>query len=228
MSLGGEAGRRRRPLWSPDGDGLGELVEARRVLGHPRVVDEAVADEHMHHRQHHRDVGARAGLEEPVGGLGGGGTDRVDHDDRGAVGAGLLDGRPQVAVGELGVRRPQDDQLGVADLERIHAEPGAVSHRHTGADGRPTDRAHEPARTEVVEEPATDALQGEDALVAGVAERQDRLGAVGVDHVVQPGRDLAERVVPRDAARTRRCPSVRCAGADAGCGRGCRHGRGSD
>ena len=138
------------------------------------------------------------GLEEPVGGLGGGGADRVDHDDLGAVGAGLLDGRPQVTVGELGVRRPQDDQLGVADLERIHAERRAVGHRHAGADGRPADRAHETARTEVVEEPAADALHGEEALVAGVAERQDRLGAVGVDHVVQARRDLGERVVPRD------------------------------
>ena len=159
---------------------------------------EPVADEHVHHRQHQGDVGAGQRLDELVGGLGGDRADRVDHDDLGAVGPGGLDRRPQVAVGEPGVRAPQEDQLAVAQLERVEAEAGAVRHPHAGADGRAADRAHEAAGAEVVEEAAVEAHHRQQALVAGVAERQDRLGAVRVDDVVQPGGDLGQRVVPRD------------------------------
>ena len=82
--LGGPGGR-------PVGDRGGQLVEPERVLGDPRVVVQVVADDDVHHRQHHGDVGARQGLDELVAVVGGEGADRVDHDHLGAVGAGLLD-----------------------------------------------------------------------------------------------------------------------------------------
>ena len=152
----------------------------------------------MDHRQHQCDVGAGAWLDELVGRLGGGRPQRVDHDDLRPVGAGGLDGRPQVTVGQPGVAGPDDDQAAVAQLERVEPEAGAVGHPHAGADGRAANRPIEQAGAEVVEEPAVHAGHGEQALVAGIAERKDRFGAVLVDHAVQAGGDLGQRVVPRD------------------------------
>ena len=109
-----------RPLRRPVGDVGGELVEAERVGGDPRRVSIRPSRiEHVHHRQHQGDVGARQRLDELVGGVGGDRADRVDHDELGAVGAGGLDRRPQVAVGEPGVGAPQQDQPAVAQLERV-------------------------------------------------------------------------------------------------------------
>ena len=106
----------------------------------------------------------------------------------GAVGACRLDGRPEVAVGEAGVRPPQQDQPAVAQLERVEAEAAAVGHAHAVADRRAADRPVEEAGAEVVEEAAVEAGDRQQALVAGVAERQHRLGAVAVDDVVQAAR----------------------------------------
>ena len=118
-----DVGRRRRRTWPRARSGVhsatcvGQVVEADGVGLHPVGVDEPVADQHVHHRQHQRDVGAGQRLHEPVGAVGGDGADRVDHDDLGPVGPGLLDDRPQVPVGEPGVGAPQQDQL------RVRAAP---------------------------------------------------------------------------------------------------------
>ena len=62
----------------------------------------------------------------------------------------------------------------------------------------PHSAAHQPAGAHVVEEAAVETHHRQQALVAGVAERQHRLGAVGVDHVAEAGADLGEGVVPAD------------------------------
>ncbi len=186
------------PLRRPPGDVGGQLVEAERVGGDPVRVDQAVADEHVHHRQHQCDVGARQRLDELVGGVGRGRADRVDDDELGARGPGGLDGRPQVTVGQPGVGAPEQDQPAVAELHRVEAETAAVGHPHAVAHRGAADRADQPARPEVVEEAAVEAHDRQQALVAGIAERQDRLGAVLGDDRVEPVCDLAQGVVPRD------------------------------
>jgi hypothetical protein len=45
---------------------VAQFVESGRVPGDPVVVREPVADDDVHHRQHHRDVGAREGLDEAI------------------------------------------------------------------------------------------------------------------------------------------------------------------
>ena len=176
---------------------------SRRVLGDPCVVGQPVADDDVHHRQHHGDVGAGQRLDELVAaggidGVGGERADRIDHDEACTACPGRLDGRPEVTVGELGVRAPQQDQLRVFEFERVHAPPGAVRHPHAGADGRTADRPNEVGRAHVSEESAAEPHHRQQALVAGVGERQHRLGTVLVDDAVQPVRDLGQRLVPRD------------------------------
>ena len=125
-------------------------------------------------------------------------ADRVDHDEPCTVGACLLDHRPQVTVGEAGVRAPEDDQLRVAQLLRSEPLRRAVRHLHAGADGRPADRTDEPGarrggsrsarRTPIARRlwlPAS--LYGR--IASAPCSRIDRVQAIG---------DLGERLVPRD------------------------------
>ena len=112
-------------------------------------------------------------------------ADRVDHDDPRPAGPGRLDGGPQMAVGEAGVGAPQQDELGVFEFERVHAAPRSVRHPHPGADGGTADVAIDERRSHVPEEAATEAHQRQETLVAGVGEREHRLGSVGGDHAVQ-------------------------------------------
>ncbi len=83
------------------------------------MIDEVVADEHVHDRQHQRNVGSGERLEEPIGRASGHGPDRVDHHDLGTVLTRLFDERPEVSVGEAGVRRPQNDVTGMSNLGRV-------------------------------------------------------------------------------------------------------------
>jgi hypothetical protein len=82
------------------------------------------------------------------------------------------------------------------EFQGIHAPSRPVRHAHPVSDRRPADRPLELRRTHVGEEPRVDAHHRQQALVAGVGERQDRFGSVGVDHRMQSLGDLGERVVP--------------------------------
>ncbi len=159
--VGGDA--RRRPL----GDVVGELGETKRVVGDPFVVGEAVANEDVHHRQHQRDVGAGERLDELVGAVGGDRAERVDHDDPGAVGrAASIVGQRWRFVSRVLVAQRMISLLWLSS-SGSSVLPGAVRHRDAGADRRAAQRAHEPGGADVVEEPAVEAHQRQQALVAG-------------------------------------------------------------
>ena len=96
--------------------------------------------------------------------------------------------------------------LGVLEIQRIATERRPVRHRDTGTDGWTADVAKQARGADVVEESRGDALGGEDALVAGVAERHHRFAAVLGDDHVEPRSDLGERVVPRDLLELVRFP----------------------
>ena len=188
---------------SPIGDALAQFVVARGVFGDPRVVREPVTDDHVHHRQHHGDVGSWERLDELVTSglvdrLGGHGADRIDDDEACASFASQLDGGPQVAVRQPGVRAPQQDQLRVFEFQRVHAAAGAVRHAQACADRGSTDGPKELRGPHVREEPGVDPHHGEEPLVAGVGEGEHGLGAVLGDRRVQPLGDLVERFGPRD------------------------------
>ena len=97
----------------------------------------------------------------------------IDDDAR-AGGPGGLDRRPQVTVREPRVRRPQDDQLAVAQLERVERLAGAV--RHRDARRRPSGRtAHgRPGLRPCGGRTAVERHHRQQALVAGAAVRVAR------------------------------------------------------
>ena len=78
----------------------------------------------------------------------------------------------------------------------VHRPTAAVGHPEPGTDGRPADVAVDPRRTHAPEEPAAQPHHRQQALVAGIGERQDGFGAVRVDHVVETGGDLGRALRP--------------------------------
>ena len=72
---------------------LGQRVEVRDPLGHERAVDEVAPDQLVQDAVVEGDVGARLDLAEDVGVLGDPLAARVDHDQRRAAPAGLLEER---------------------------------------------------------------------------------------------------------------------------------------
>jgi hypothetical protein len=120
--LGVDTGCFSGPLWCPSGDVLREFVETEGVRVDPLSIDALLADDHVHHREHHRDVGTGSGLDELVGRVGGDRAKRIDHHHAGAAFTRRLDRRPEVPVGEPGIRAPQEDESGMLEVERIEAE----------------------------------------------------------------------------------------------------------
>ncbi len=160
------------------------------------VVDQVVTHQHVQHGQDQRRVGTGPGLDEPVGGVGGDRADRVDDHDLRAVRPGRLDGGPEVAVGEAGVRCPQDHEPGVTQVARVGAPPRAVGLREAGTCGEPADRARRTRRTEAGEERSVEAGHLDQPLGSRVPPGQDGLTAEPVDDVTHPFGDECEGLVP--------------------------------
>ncbi len=154
-------------------------------------------------------------------------ADRVDADDLGAVGLGLLDEGPEVAVGEQRVVAPEDDHLGVADVFRIDAQVGALRGAETEAGDGAAQAADDGGGAEAVEEPLRHRRHLDHALRAGVAEGQDGVAPVAVDRRSSGRRDALDRLVPRHLAELPAALRARCAPSGAAGGQGGTRGRGS-
>ena len=175
-----------------------EVVPPGRVPGDPVRVDEPVALEDVHQPEDQCDVGARTHLQEDVGSRRGVGADRVDHDDDGAGRPGLLDDRPQVAVGDAGVGPPQHDRARVAQRLGVDAERDVEHLGRAAEGGGAAQLAVDVARADGVEQPVDQDPHLDQALGAGEGELQDRLGPARVDQGAHPAGDERDRLVPRD------------------------------
>ena len=169
------------------------------VARQPRVVDEVLLDQHRAQRRQAPGVGARAHLEVEVGQVGGLGAPRVEHDHRAGRVAGDLLQRGAGAGDAVALPRVLADEERDLGLLEVAAHVGA---EHLAVDPElarlllgervgPEPRAHgrpgagRVGAAEVVPLPA-----------AAVVE--DRLPAVGVAHLGEPGRHLGDGGVPVD------------------------------
>ena len=159
-----DAGLLRGPLRGVALDPLGQLVVPDGVVPHVGLVGEPFADDHVHHGQRQRAVGAGPDRDVPVRVRGRPVPDRVDHHDLGAPALRLGHERPQVQVGRDHVAGPDEDVPGVHQALRV--DPGGRADRHrvgrAGAGvavGPLGDR-----RAELVEERVADVQAVEDAL----------------------------------------------------------------
>ena len=127
-------------------------VEAERVARDVVAVDQALGDQHVHHAERERAVGAgqqrdvlRAFLRRQA-------AVRIDRDHLGAAALRLLHARPQVQVGDDRVGAPEQDQLRLVEALRVHADRAAERRLEAELAGRGAQRAVEQRGAEPVEE----------------------------------------------------------------------------
>ena len=158
-------------------DSLDERVVSDRVAGDVVVIDQAVADDDVHHRERERGVARRLDLNVPVGGVGGSRADRIDDDEPRAAALRLAHERPEVQVGDNRVGAPQHDVAAVDDLFGIDAAAGADRDLEAGRCDRAADAALEIAAAHRPEQAPIDRRLLDHALDAGGTVRDDRLRA---------------------------------------------------
>ena len=176
-----------RPFGRPVGDGVAQFVEPQCVCGDPRVVGEAVADDDVHHRQHHRDVGAGQRLDEPVAR-----SMSIASAVTVRIGSMTTSRAPCARARSIVGQRCRLVSLVLVPHRMISSSVRV----RAGRVPRPTpfviaiaaptvgaaDRPRQLRRAHVPEEPAAQSHHRQQALVAGVGEGQHRFGAVLVDH----------------------------------------------
>ena len=174
------------PLRRPLLQALDELVVPDRVLGDVVVVHQPLGHEDVHHPQRERAVGAREELHVLVARGRGARAQRVDADHPAARGAGLLEDRPEVPVGDEGVRAPQQDHAGVPQVLRVHATARPLGGDEPRVGRVPAQPARDGADAEHVEQPLRHRAALQDPLVARVAVGEEGGGAVLVDDRAPP------------------------------------------
>ena len=106
---------------------LGEAVVSNRVTRHVVVVDQAVADHHVHHRERQHGIARGLDLQMPIRRLGSARPDRIDDHDLRAAALRLAHNRPVVQVRDDRVGTPEHD---VAAVDRVlGVDPGPTADR---------------------------------------------------------------------------------------------------
>ncbi|MNO48279.1 hypothetical protein D3C76_386120 [compost metagenome] len=198
--LGGDAADLRGALRRPLLHALLELFEAQGVLGDVRLVQQILGDQHMHHAERQRRVGARHQRnmlvaffrrERAVG---------IDGDELGAAPLGLLHAGPEVQVGGDRVAAPDQNQFGMLELFDIGAQLGADGVRVADTARGAADGAIEVRRADLVEKARGHRVTLHQAHGAGIAVRQDGLRGARRDVLEACGNGI-EGLVPAYALK---------------------------
>jgi hypothetical protein len=138
------------------------------------VVDQVVADQHVHHSQGQGGIGPRPDHQVGIGPLGRLGPIGVNDHQPGPVLPGLLEKRPGMQIGRQGVRPPDDDEIG-GDGRRDGGRWSAPQAGfEPGAGGRTADGREQPAGSQLVEKRVA-RMAVDQAHVPGIKIGQNRL-----------------------------------------------------
>ncbi len=159
------------------------------------VVEQIVANQHVHDRQRQRAVGAGHRRDVPVALLGGQRAVRVDGDQRGAAALGFLRAGPEMEIRGDRVAAPDDDQLGVGHVFHVHANAGAIGVAQRRGARAGADRPVQQRGPQLVEEARGHAFALHQPHGAGVAVGDDGLRVARGDGAEAAGH-LVERLVP--------------------------------
>ena len=178
---------------------LGQRVVADRVLRNVVGVDEAVADDDVHHRQRERRIAGRLDLNVPVGRFRRPRPDRIDDDDLRAAALRLAHERPEVEVRDDRVGSPQHDVAAVDDVFGIDSRAGPDRRGKAGVRDRAADVSIEIAAAHRPEQAPVDRRLLDQALHTRGAVRQDRFRAGLLDDRLPSRGDVGQRLVPGHA-----------------------------
>ena len=195
----GDAGDRGNAVWRVFVGALAELIEAGGPARDVILIEEAVANDDVHHSEREGGIGTGIDGDVPVGGARGARGVGVDDDEPGAIAARFFNEGPEVDVVAVNVGRPGEDQLRVRESFGVGTELAAINGDEGLAAGLRADGAVELRGAETVEEAAIHGTVAELAYGAGIGIRQDRFGAVLAGDGGEAGRDGVEGFVPGDA-----------------------------
>ncbi len=188
------------PTRGPLGDPLAQALETQGPGFDVGVVEPIFGHQDVHEPQGQGCVGARTDRDPLVGGPGRAGTQGVDDDHLGGLGtlARALDQGPKVHVAGQGVGAPQQDQLGVGEVLRVHAHVstegvGDPLAARCGADG-----PAQAAGPEAMKEALGHGLALDQTHGPAVAVLEHGLGAVALDRGSGALADLGDGLGPAD------------------------------
>ncbi len=188
----------RRPLGGILLDLFLQFFVAQGVPGNIVRIDQALGDQHVHHAERERAVGAGQRRDVLRALLRGQAAVGIDGDDLGAAPLGFLRARPEVQVRGDRVGAPDQDQPGILVVLRVHAVAAAEGRLDARLARGRTQGALQLRGAQLVEEAPVHRAVLQHAHGAGIAERQDGLRILGGERLQARG-DLIQRLVPADA-----------------------------
>src|SRR5437764_6050503 len=167
-------------------DPFDERLVTYRVARDIVMIDQIVANHHVHHGERERGVAARSDLQMPIGGFGRACADRIDDDHRGPAFPRFSDQRPEVEVGDDRVGAPQHDEAAVDDVLWVNAGAGADGRRESGRCDRTADVSLECAAAHDAEEANVERFHTADAPKPSLADTAQRVVAVSTGTYTPP------------------------------------------
>jgi hypothetical protein len=199
--VGWNPGDRLSPFRRVRFDALRQRLEAMGPRLNERLVVAAFADDHVEHGQRQRVVRAGAHAQPHLRALGELGLARIDDDDIGIVRKRLAHGEPGLSV-RAGIERvvPPEQDAPRRDITGVVAYRQVAEGEDAGVDPG-VEALCEPRLAPVRRaERMAEARHPADVMAPGSGAERNRLGTVALANGQEPRADLVERLVPGDAA----------------------------
>src|ERR1022692_831525 len=165
---------------------------------HVVVIDEIIANQHVHEPKRERGVGSRQQGDVSVALFGGERAVGIDGDEPRPEALRLLRARPKMYARGNRVAAPENDELGLIGQLHVDSDSGAQGDRMAGGAGRCADRAIQKTCAEPMEEALGHRLALHQPHGSGVAIGQDLLRIVRGDGA-EASRDRRDGFVPTDS-----------------------------
>ncbi len=168
---------------------------------HVVVIDEIIANQHVHEAKRERGVGSRQQGDVRVALFGGERAVGIDGDEPRAEAFRVLGARPEMYARGNRVAAPEDDELGLIGQLQVDSDTRTQGDRMAGGAGRCADGAIQETRAEPMEETLGHGLALHQPHGSGVAIGQHLLRIVRGDGG-KASRDRRDGFVPGDSLET--------------------------
>ena len=193
---GGQSTHSCHLLWRTTGQhGGGKCIETGDIICNEARIGQTVSHHDVQHRQRQSAVATRRDNKGFIDGLAGGGAIGVNRPDTGAAPPCRLGITHGVDAGSGGVDTPQDDQVALCDLVRLHGRGSAHDRLPAGILGRGADGALQSRSAQLVKKGVA-AVALHQPHRAGIGIGQDAFGTILCDQLIPAGADRLDRRIP--------------------------------
>ena len=175
-----------------------QLIEPQRMPAQVVVIDEIVANEHVHEAERERGVGSRQQGDVGVALFRGERAVGIDSDELRTEALGLLRARPKMHARGDRIAAPEDDELGPIGQLHIDSDSRTQGDGVSGGAGRCADRAIQKTRAQPMKEALRHGLALHQSHGSGIAIGEDLLRIDRGDGG-EPRRDRRDGFLPADS-----------------------------